>query len=141
MSAGPTLRVGADNPQEDGCVSIYPCDFHGQRVPGSLSAAYVTAMDGAVRYQRRLRLCSKDLAELVGQYGEHWAHISDDSDSYPSTVCAACGAVPDERGNAWTVFATLFPKGQDRENYIAALHQACAEAYTDRLGLKLEPSR
>jgi len=122
-------------------VSIYPCDFHGQRVPGSLSAAYVTAMDGTARYKRRLRLCSKDLSELFLTYGRHWNRVDDADETMPVPLCSACGALPSNGETAWSVFASAFPKGAPREDYFAVLHEACAEQYCTELGLKLDTSR
>ena len=122
-------------------MSYYPCDFHGRRVPGSLSAAYITAMDGTARYQRRLRLCSKDLVELHARHGAHWVFVAPDGDEDLAPVCAACGAVPDERGVTWSVFATLFPKGEPRQDFFAGLHEHHAEQYITELGLKLDTRR
>ncbi len=122
-------------------MSIYPCDFHGQRVRGALGAAYVTAMDGTARYKRRLRLCSQDLAELLGRYGLYWELVADEGESDLAALCASCGAVCSNSVAAWAVFATIFPKGEGRQDYYAPLHEEHAEQYIAELGLKLDTSR
>lgn len=117
-------------------MSIYPCDAHGSRVPGSLETAYPSILDSGARVSRRLRLCAEHMDRFLSQYGSRWTDANA-TDEVPSReVCSSCGSEEAlDSGNA-AIFCTVFRRGQERRDYFGPLCKPCSATIELALGLQ-----
>ena len=109
-------------------MSIYACDVHGRRVPGSLETAYPSLLRGGVRYSRKLRLCIEHMDALLGSESPRLTAVSDDGEAIALRVCGTCGSELDSTQTADAVFVTVYRRKADRADYFAELCRACGDA-------------
>lgn len=116
-------------------MSIFPCDVCGRRVPGSLGSAYLSVMPGPAIYRRKLRMCAPHISEFLDTTGKSWQQVSDEGLESLPVVCSACTEVIGDEETPVPVFATVFPKRDQRIDYYGGLHSRCVDGYCSALEL------
>lgn len=117
-------------------MSIYPCFFCERRVPGRLSAAYPSILDGASRMSGRLRLCDPHVDHLFEAYGSGWVRADAEGESTSFGVCCACGQATIEPSALRAFFLTVYRRGSEREDWFAEYCPGCAAELIKQLGLE-----
>lgn len=118
-------------------MSLYPCDLHRRRVPGSLEAAYPTLLRGGARYSRKMRLCSEHLDSLLGSFGQGLVLVSGNDSELELSMCSACGQETREGSSRDPFFCTVYRRGSERADYFASLCERCGDTLIDTLSLSL----
>lgn len=112
-------------------MSLYICDLHGRRVPGTLEGANCSLLRGPTRYFRKLRLCPEHMDEILRSEQFGFAVDGGDNEILDSKVCSACGQEPLERQLLDLAIFRTWRHGKGREDYLARLcrtHSAVLEA-------------
>ena len=116
-------------------MSFYPCDIHGQRIRGPLSAFYPALLSGGDRLQRRMRLCADCLDGLLETYGDKWQLVDAVDAGGLDLLCAGCRNEIESSVDRAAFFATAYRKGAERADYFAAYCNGCASALATSLQL------
>lgn len=93
-------------------MAYYPCDRHGGRYTGPQRTAYCAIVNGTDAHRVKLRLCADCFFSLRVWLEAHASLAG--ADSY-SSACIAC----DAEETPYAVFATLYDKQSDREDWWA----------------------
>lgn len=147
-STGPCRTLGKVLPEPpfDGCeshraevlpVSFFPCSLHGKRVTGPLHGAYPALLRNENRWDRRLRLCTACLTELLERHAKDWQDPDEVDGSNWSQVCYGCGSYSNGVRSTSPFFLSLYRRGQDRQDLYSVYCQQCSDALVDELGLEL----
>jgi len=116
-------------------VSIYPCSIHGKRVAGRLGAFYPSVVYRGSRRSAKLRVCDPCLDHIFETFGSTWVRITLDSEDEPSPLCVSCSTSLDELDEPHAFFATVYRRGQEREDWFGQLCPGCASGLVDELHL------
>jgi hypothetical protein len=105
-------------------MALFPCDVKSHRYPGAQQTMYPALVNGAQQYRRKLRLCPGhfEIAQTLLETRCHNAQMSWDEPAL--TGCYGCHA--DVTDSPWQFFVTVYAKGQEREDYWAAVCETCA---------------
>lgn len=119
-------------------MSLYSCDIHGRRVPGTLEGANCSLLRGRVRYFRKLRLCPEHLDQILRH--ESYGFTADDGDNavLEQNMCSACGQEPLEAALLDLAIFRTWRHGTGRTDYLARLCQQHSTELELSLGLSLE---
>ena len=118
-------------------MSFFPCSIHGKRVQGPLHGAYPALLRKESRFDRRLRLCTACLTDLLERHEKDWLDAAEVDGSHWSERCYACGSYANGTRSTSPFFLSLFRRGQDRQDLYSVYCPQCADALVDELGLEL----
>jgi hypothetical protein len=116
-------------------VSIYPCSIHGKRVAGRLGAFYPSILYRGSRRSAKLRVCDPCLDSIFETYGSSWVRVSLDSDDIPTALCGSCSEPLDGVEERHALFATVYRRGQEREDWFSEVCPGCASQLVERFSL------
>lgn len=116
-------------------MSVFPCDVHGQRVPGALSGLYLSVMHDQTWFGRRLRLCRADLDSFRADHERSIPLIGSDNLECLDQVCGSCGGRFVGNSDRAAVVCYIYPKGEEPEERYANWCRRCAINLKDGLGL------
>lgn len=110
-------------------MSLYACDVHGKRVPGSLESAYPTLLRGTARLTRRVRLCPDHMDSFLGAEHCRLVPIADIEQGVPLGVCGACGQEGFATSALDSLFVTVYRRGEERSDYFTTLCGPCGDLF------------
>jgi len=117
-------------------VSMYPCALHGKRVAGRLGAFYPAIVYSGSRRSAKLRVCDPCLDDVFATYGSQWVRVALDSDDEPSALCGSCSEPLESVREPHAFFATVYRRGQEREDWFSQLCPECASGLVDKWHLE-----
>lgn len=116
-------------------MSIFPCDICHKRCVGSLETIYLGLLQGATRFDRRLRLCPDDLDVLLQQHSAELATVAAFDENNSDGLCSSCES---ELGSAVApgyLFATVYRRKSERDDRFGSLCGGCSEDAVRVFGL------
>ena len=119
-------------------MSIYPCEVHKRRVPGSLESVRLTVLRGSDRHTRRMRLCAEHLNELESELDWRWESISNIDDGEADPVCRSCRKLNRTNIGDGALFGWLYRRGLDPKEVYGSICEACSIAVINAYSLTQE---
>jgi len=116
-------------------VSIYPCSIHGKRIVGRLGAFYPSVVYRGSRRSAKLRVCDPCLDHVFETFGSSWVRVALDEFDEPSALCGSCSEPLSESVEPHAFFATVYRRGQEREDWFSHLCPGCAAGLVDQFSL------
>jgi hypothetical protein len=108
-------------------VGLFPCSMCSKRYRGPAQTLYPSVLKGRDRYSAHLRLCPDCYEEIHEQLTAHAVQLAlEPQDDLTIPLCAACGA-PSRGAKDHTVYVTVYPRGEERVDFLGALHDECAD--------------
>lgn len=116
-------------------VSIFPCDVHGRRAPARLGSAYLTVARGTDKWSRKLRVCAPCLADILKTHEDEWTDLGVDDEVQVAEVCPTCQAVLTDPSERYGCFVTIYPRGDERQDFFAWYCPVDADSLARAYGL------
>lgn len=116
-------------------MSLFPCEVHKRRVPGSLESYRITTLLGPDSYTRRVRVCAQHRTAAVDEATAQLVRVTDDFTGEINVLCSACGHSVDGADDLAAVFVWSYPKGQEPEHFYGSVHAQCHESFCRTWGL------
>lgn len=116
-------------------MSVYPCDECGHRFRGPAAHYYPALTDGADSLRAKKRLCPDCLWARTQWLEDHLTRVDEDAPldgAWESRSCLECSTEDDV---SHRVFVTLYPRGQDRQDYFGDTCAACKGAALAHLAI------
>lgn len=118
-------------------MSVFACDWHGQRVPGRLETAYPSLVRGGARFTHHLRLCPQHMDDLLAWPGLKAIEDFTDEQPYNNDACGTCGKVQPSSSLIDPLFLTVYRDRGDRQDFFLRACQRCGDDLVDRWKLAL----
>jgi len=111
-------------------MGLFPCSLCAKRFRGAAQAAYPSVLWNGIRASAHLRLCGECYQQMAAFLSGYVVDYS--SESSPNEGdCPECGqnGVTD---SGPVLFVTLYPRGSERIDAMASLHEKCAHVLEGR---------
>lgn len=117
-------------------MSTMPCDLCNQTVNGKLFGFYLTLIYDGVRYKRRMKVCQRDVDQLVSTYGSHWSDGFILNRMFEGATCASCNMEHSVGQRFHPMYCTCYSASGHRFDYYASYCEGCAVAFKDTFVLE-----
>lgn len=122
-------------------MSVLPCDVCGETGAGRLTGFYLTVIISGSRKNRRLKLCQRDLDNLVARYGNRWSDGFILNKFGAESECSDCGKKSSAVGFLHPMYVTCYSQRGSRYDYYATYCTDCAGVLVDTFELTESPGR
>lgn len=122
-------------------MTALPCDVCGESGVGRLLGFYLTVIVSGSRKSRRLKLCERDIENLVARYGSKWSDGLILNRFGFESKCTDCEMQAHAVGLLHPMYVTAYSAKGTRYDYYAVYCGDCANSLIDTFNLTEIPAR